>query len=237
MSGANRTSRPDANRAFNERNQKAIQQNHDEVAAHGEVKPLIIDKVCGCVNAVLHNLSLGAFPRGQSDDPDYKQGQEAGDKASMAAAAIAVAAGGDIGAKGGMLLNGGMMLVRIPGGSVIAVPMVEAGVAAVAGGAALAGYGAAVAAKASSNDRFHCEGEGGGRNTEYKNKKPNVSGKEGAKDVPSWVKEEGWRPKVGESGKDFAKRVLDEKYGAGNYNPREEPEFSQIKKWADRSFE
>ena len=40
MSGA---SRPEANRAFNQRNQKAIQQNHEEVAAHGEVKPLILE--------------------------------------------------------------------------------------------------------------------------------------------------------------------------------------------------
>ncbi|MEM7382790.1 MAG: hypothetical protein AAF400_00430 [Bacteroidota bacterium] len=31
---ASRTSRPEANTAFNHRNQAALQQNHDEVAAH-----------------------------------------------------------------------------------------------------------------------------------------------------------------------------------------------------------
>ena len=39
VSGASRTSRPEANSAFNQRNQEAIQQNHKEVAAHGVVKP------------------------------------------------------------------------------------------------------------------------------------------------------------------------------------------------------
>ena len=43
LSRANRTSQPAANRAWNQRNQKVIQQNHDKVAAHGEVKPLILE--------------------------------------------------------------------------------------------------------------------------------------------------------------------------------------------------
>ncbi|MGS6433520.1 hypothetical protein ACUS56_32310, partial [Pseudomonas aeruginosa] len=37
----------------------------------------------------------------------------------------------------------------------------------------------------------------------------------GAKDVPSWAK--GDRPYQGESGKDFAKRIMDQKYGKGNW--------------------
>lgn len=72
---------------------------------------------------------------------------------------------------------------------------------------------------------------------QFKTKKPNISGKEGAKGVPDWVKEEGLRPYVGESGKDFAKRAMDEKYGAGNYKKGATSEFSKIQKWADRSFE
>jgi len=72
---------------------------------------------------------------------------------------------------------------------------------------------------------------------QFKKKKSGLSGKEGAKNAPDWVKEEGYQPRVGESGKEFARRVMDEKYGPGTYNPREEPEFSQIKKWADRAFE
>jgi hypothetical protein len=70
--------------------------------------------------------------------------------------------------------------------------------------------------------------------TEYQVKKPHVSDKEGAKDIPSWV--EGMRPKVGQSGKDFAKEVCDAKYGEGNYKTGPGSEFSKIKKWVDKSF-
>ncbi|HTA93284.1 MAG TPA: hypothetical protein VK745_27090, partial [Polyangiaceae bacterium] len=61
-----------------------------------------------------------------------------------------------------------------------------------------------------------------------------VSGKEAARDVPSWAK--GNRPKVGEAGKDFAKRLLDEKYGPNNYPKGPGSEFNQVKKWGDRGF-
>ncbi|MFL5343724.1 MAG: hypothetical protein ACJ8AT_02975 [Hyalangium sp.] len=88
------------------------------------------------------------------------------------------------------------------------------------------------------------QGHGGGSKPEnqkpqtqeqYKKPKSGVSGKEGAKDVPSWAR--GQRPRVGESGKDFAKRLLDEKYGEGNYEKGAKSEFSKIQKWGDRSFE
>jgi hypothetical protein len=69
----------------------------------------------------------------------------------------------------------------------------------------------------------------------YKTPKSGVSGKEGAKDVPSWAK--GERPKVNESGKDFAKRLLDKKYGEGNYDKGPGSEFNKIQKWGDRAFE
>jgi len=68
-----------------------------------------------------------------------------------------------------------------------------------------------------------------------KRTKPGLSAKEAAKDVPSWAK--GNRPFVGENGKDFAKRLLDEKYGAGNYSKGPTSEFNKIKKWGDRAFE
>jgi hypothetical protein len=88
------------------------------------------------------------------------------------------------------------------------------------------------------------QGPGGGSKPEnqkhqtqeqYKTPKSGVSGKEGAKDVPSWAK--GERPKVNESGKDFAKRLLDKKYGEGNYGKGPGSEFNKIQKWGDRSFE
>jgi hypothetical protein len=78
-------------------------------------------------------------------------------------------------------------------------------------------------------------GKGGGSKAPYKKLKSRVSGKEGAKDVPQWAK--GQRPRIGEAGNAFAKRLLDEKYGPGNYPQGPGSEFSKIRKWGDRSFE
>jgi RHS repeat-associated protein len=69
----------------------------------------------------------------------------------------------------------------------------------------------------------------------YKKPKPNISGKEGAKDVPSWAK--GERPMEGENGDKFSRRLLDKKYGKGNYPTKSQTEYSKIKKWGDRAFE
>jgi hypothetical protein len=68
-----------------------------------------------------------------------------------------------------------------------------------------------------------------------KKKRPGQSGKESADDVPSWA--QGERPHIEENGKDFAKRLLDDKYGAGNYPTGPGSEFNKIKKWGDRAFE
>ena len=65
--------------------------------------------------------------------------------------------------------------------------------------------------------------------------KPGVGGKEGAKDVPSWA--EGERPNVDESGKDFADRLLEAKYGKGNYPKGPGSEHGKIQKWGDRAFQ
>ncbi|MFE3547005.1 hypothetical protein ACFXK0_28925 [Nocardia sp. NPDC059177] len=62
------------------------------------------------------------------------------------------------------------------------------------------------------------------------------SGKEKADDVPSWAK--GRAPYVGESGKAYARRLMDEKYGPGNWSdtgPRSE--FNKIKKYGDRAWQ
>lgn len=68
----------------------------------------------------------------------------------------------------------------------------------------------------------------------YKIKRERISGKEGAKDIPGWAKY--YRPYKGESGTEFAARIMNEKYGEGNYKTGSETEHSRIKKWADRSF-
>src|SRR5215470_17597806 len=57
---------------------------------------------------------------------------------------------------------------------------------------------------------------------------PGWSGKEAADDVPSWA--QGERPLSTENGRDFAKRLLDDKYGAGNYPTGPGSEFHKRKK-------
>jgi HK97 family phage portal protein len=74
---------------------------------------------------------------------------------------------------------------------------------------------------------------------QYKRPKEGQSGKEAAKDTPSWARESGERPFVGEDGKAFAKRLMDKRYPEknGNHNTGPNEEFNMIKKWADRHFE
>src|SRR5690242_16067973 len=72
-----------------------------------------------------------------------------------------------------------------------------------------------------------------GTGPRFKIPRSGISDAEGAKDIPSWAR--GLRPYVGESGRDFAKRVLDEKYGPGNWD-KNGREFNQLRKFGDRSF-
>jgi RHS repeat-associated protein len=65
---------------------------------------------------------------------------------------------------------------------------------------------------------------------------PNQTGKAAASDVPSWC--QGARPMIRETGKDFARRLMDQQYGEGKWGssrPRQQ-EFGKIKKWGDRNF-
>ena len=72
------------------------------------------------------------------------------------------------------------------------------------------------------------------KDRKYKVKKSGISGKEGAKDVPDWAR--GNRPYVGENGDQFATRLMNNKYGKGNWEKGTNSQFSKIKKWGDRSF-
>ncbi len=59
------------------------------------------------------------------------------------------------------------------------------------------------------------------------------SGKDKANDIPSWAA--GQKPRLGESGKDFAKRLLDQHYGEGNWsNTGPGSEYNKLKKNGDR---
>ncbi len=77
--------------------------------------------------------------------------------------------------------------------------------------------------------------EEGEQDRRRKRRKSGQSGKEAANDRPSWA--EGEAPYVGESGNEFAKRLLDEKYGAGNYRKGPGSEYNQLRKWGDRGFQ
>lgn len=67
----------------------------------------------------------------------------------------------------------------------------------------------------------------------FKEPIPRLSGKEGAKEIPSWAR--GSRPYIGENGRDFAKRLMDEKYGRDNWKPSDR-EYRQLQKFGDRNF-
>ncbi len=41
---------------------------------------------------------------------------------------------------------------------------------------------------------------------------------------------------IKESGRDFAKRLCDDKFGPGNYDTGPGSDFSKIRKWGDRHF-
>lgn len=70
---------------------------------------------------------------------------------------------------------------------------------------------------------------------EYKKPKTHISDKEGAKNIPSWV--EGNKSYKNESGKLFAKRLMDQRYGKGNYKTGVNSDYNKIKKRGDRAFE
>ncbi len=73
---------------------------------------------------------------------------------------------------------------------------------------------------------------------EYK-KRNGDKGKDAATDAPSWVKNEGHKPckNPNEDGKAFAKRLLDAKYGTGNWDTGAATEHNKIQKYGDRAFE
>ena len=68
----------------------------------------------------------------------------------------------------------------------------------------------------------------------FKEAIPRLSGKEGTKDIPSWAR--GKYPYVGETGRQFARRLMDQQYGRGNWESNRKDQFNQLKKCGDRSF-
>jgi len=68
---------------------------------------------------------------------------------------------------------------------------------------------------------------------EHKTKIPPKGGKS-KDDVYDWVSE--WKPRAGESGRDFATRICDLKFGKGNYKTNPGTDYSMAKKYADTHF-
>lgn len=83
--------------------------------------------------------------------------------------------------------------------------------------------------------KLHGAFEGTEGSREYKQKiSVRKSGGKVKDNIPSFAK--GERPYVGENGRDFAKRILDKKYGIDNYKKGANSEFSKLKKYADTHF-
>jgi len=75
--------------------------------------------------------------------------------------------------------------------------------------------------------------------TKFKDRISGLSDKEAATDIPSWART--WpdaRPGVQESGTTFATRMMNKKYGVGEWEKtgQQASEFSELKKFGDRAF-
>lgn len=157
----------------------------------------------------------------------------------MAAAGAAAGAvvGGVVGGTGGAA--GGAALCS-PGGPAAAGCAAAGGVegvaAGAAGGAVVGGVlGGLLGAAIDKGIVLFNEATGDGGD-DFKSP-TSGSGKEKASDAPSWARgDPAARPRVGESPSQSATRVLDSKYGSGNYPKGPGSEFNKIQKWHSRGF-
>jgi hypothetical protein len=62
---------------------------------------------------------------------------------------------------------------------------------------------------------------------------PRLSGKEAADDTPSWAR--GIPRRVGETPRDYAKRLMDDRFGEGKWG-KKLPDFNKLKKWGGRAW-
>jgi hypothetical protein len=152
--------------------------------------------------------------------------------------AIGIIIVGSLQIAGGMLLKGagitGGGAIAVGSGGTLAIAGVAVGTVAVSAGQALEvsgsitlGIGFAMIA----------QGNGSGNNNTEREYKDSKSGSHRDKkdDVPTWA--EGKKPYANEDGKAFTKRLLDEKYGEGNYLKGPGSEYSKIHKLGDSAFE
>jgi len=154
-----------------------------------------------------------------------------------AGAAVGAVAGGIAGGTGGGL---GGAVVCSPGGPAALACGAGGGIAGAAAGAAggAAAGGTTGALLGEIIDRgIALFNETAGRDGGSKQRISGQSGRESARDVPSWAR--GQAPRPGENGRDFATRLMNQKYGEGNWEQRGRgptTEFNQLKKFGDRAF-
>jgi hypothetical protein len=202
-----------------------------EDTVYGIVKAIDDNNFGGLIGWAVKKLS-GNGDRVNESEYDYYLGRVVGDAISVLIGLGSMGAGimtilESIIAGGAITIGSGGTLVA--GGVVISV-------AGVAAGTAMVTYGATVVTMAGGNFGKDYQKMQELGKTEYK-RSVSGTGKEKASDVPSWAR--GNRPYKSENGKNFANRLMDEKYGKGNWqqNPDRMKEYSQIKKWGDRGFE
>lgn len=79
---------------------------------------------------------------------------------------------------------------------------------------------------------MHGGKSGGNEKVSYKKRIPKQSGSDGAKNVPEWAR--GEPPTTKETPHQYAKRLMDEQYGEGGWDPKQtntpKSEYSRIKK-------
>lgn len=77
-------------------------------------------------------------------------------------------------------------------------------------------------------------GRGSSQPQAFKVPRPGATGRAGSTNIPSWAR--GQKPYVGESGGSFARRLLNDKYGIGNWKTGPTSEYNILQKYADRHF-
>ena len=121
--------------------------------------------------------------------------------------------------------SGGVLTI---GGVAVSVKGVAISVAATTVGVE------SIAFAAANFDSDYGKMQQAGKN-EVRQTRPNSELKKVKDDAPSWAKHDPPR-RSDKNAKEYAERILNEKYGAGNWKTGPGSEYSQIKKWAETHY-
>uniref|UniRef100_UPI00359C951A RHS repeat-associated core domain-containing protein n=1 Tax=Bacteroides caccae TaxID=47678 RepID=UPI00359C951A len=186
----------------------------------------------GAVRAVTDNILLGSTSLREtgiySSAGAYNVGQDVGDVISLFIGGAEVIRGSGEVAAG---------LLGSPETGGVSLTVSTKGVVDVTHGSLMATSGAMklFSRKGRVNENSSSDRDAAQKTSEYKKAKSG-SGKEKANDVPDWVK--GEKPYKNENGKDFAKRLLEKRFGKdAKYKTGPGSDYNKIKKYGDRNFE